>query len=344
MPEVSVRDRVKVDSGESVSTAGLRRRILHVSPPFDLARTVAPAWWAHGRWPNVDWRDGAFFWVGWEDGNVAWRSVRQGDASHLEIQGASSPCLDAEWAPAVLGTRAMMPRFEDAVLAMLAGAHAGLRPWASGSLFTGIVTSIVGQSISVAAAATAERRLFALFNEPIDVGGRLYWPSPRPEQLSAASVELVRNSGVTTKRAAALVAVATLFATGAVVECANMESMGPSDSDLLLAIPGIGPWTVRSAMLWGIGGDDSHPTGDVALLRAAKLHYTSVIGLKDLDRLSETWTPHRGWAARLLWLDLLGFESEDRKEGASHISPKINPTQDRSGPSRRPAITGQTRP
>ena len=53
---------------------------LAVSPPFDLARTAAPAWWARGRWPNVDWRSGAFVWVGWDDGEVAWRSVRQVDA------------------------------------------------------------------------------------------------------------------------------------------------------------------------------------------------------------------------------------------------------------------------
>ncbi|MBW3633138.1 MAG: hypothetical protein KY456_08920 [Chloroflexi bacterium] len=286
--------------------------MVNVSSPFDLARTAAPVWWARGRWPNVDWREGAFFWVGWEEGNLAWRLVRQADAHNLEIQGARSAGLDAEWASAVLGARAVMPRFEDPVLVRLAGAHAGLRPWSAGSLFAGVVTSIVGQSISVAAAATTERRLFELFNEPIDIGGRLYWPPPRPEQLGSASVGLVHNSGVTTKRAEALVSVGALFANGAISECTTAESVRHTDSDLLLAIPGIGPWTVRSALLWGVGGEDSHPTGDVALLRAAKQHYTSVMGLKDLDRLSEAWKPYRGWAARLLSMDLLGFDDEGR--------------------------------
>jgi 3-methyladenine DNA glycosylase/8-oxoguanine DNA glycosylase len=30
--------------------------------------------------------------------------------------------------------------------------------------------------------------------------------------------------------------------------------------------------------------------------------------LKDLDRVAERWKPYRGWAARLLWLDHLGYD------------------------------------
>ncbi len=310
-----MESRPQFDNGESESTSGLRSRLLTVSPPFDLARTAAPIWWGRGRWPNVDWRDGTFFWVGWEDGKLAWRSVRQANEQDLEIQGASNASLDAQWARSVLGIRAVMPRFEDSVLARLASTHAGLRPWSAGSLFVGVVTSIVGQSISVAAAAITEQRLFALFNEPMHVDGRLYWPPPRPDQLGSASAGFVRGSGVTTKRAEALVEVGALFATDTVTDGVNEESVEPSVSELLLAIPGVGPWTVRSALLWGVGGNDSHPTGDVALLRAAKRRYAAVMGLKDLDRLSEEWKPNRGWAARLLWLDLLGFDSDGRLPG-----------------------------
>src|SRR5215210_6968730 len=98
---------------------------LAVSPPFDLARTVAPAWWARGRWPNVDCRNGAFIWVGWDAGEVAWRSVQQLDAGTLNIAGSRRTDLDARWATAVLGTNAAMPSFDDPVLTALAHAHAG---------------------------------------------------------------------------------------------------------------------------------------------------------------------------------------------------------------------------
>jgi 3-methyladenine DNA glycosylase/8-oxoguanine DNA glycosylase len=46
----------------------------------------------------------------------------------------------------------------------------------------------------------------------------------------------------------------------------------------------------------------------VALLRAARVHYPEISNLNDLDQLAERWKPYRGWAARLLWLDLLGYD------------------------------------
>ena len=282
-------------------------------PPFDLARTTAPAWWARGRWPNVDWRNGAFVWVGWDAGQIAWRSVRQLNARTLEIAGSRHNDLDARWATAVLGTNTAMPRFDDPVLAALANAHAGLRPWSAGSLFEGVVSSIVGQSISVAAAATTERRLCERFNEGIDLDGRRFWPPPLPEQLASSSAAFVRESGVTTKRAEALVAVGALFA-----ESRSSASNGDPvvDMERLAAISGIGPWTMQSALLWGVAVPDAHPTRDVALLRAARVHYPEISNLNDLDRVAERWRPFRGWAARLLWLDLLGHDASQANDTA----------------------------
>ena len=300
--------KVKRPDEEEATIAIRTAQLLRVPAPFDLARTTAPVWWARGRWPNVDWRNGAFYWVGWEAGRTVWRSARQVDARTLEISGNRACDLDPEWSASVLGTNAEMPNFDDPVLEALASQHPGLKPWSAGSLFEGVVSSIVGQSISVAAAATTERRLFELFNDGIDIDGRRYWPAPRPAQLATSSAEQIRTSGVTSKRAEALVAVGSLFDTATVGDPGLPQASPHVGGDVLLAVSGIGPWTVRSALLWGIGEADAHPTGDVALLRAARKHYSHVATLKDLDRLSEQWKPSRGWAARLLWLDLLGFD------------------------------------
>jgi 3-methyladenine DNA glycosylase/8-oxoguanine DNA glycosylase len=294
---------------------------LAVSPPFDLARTAAPAWWARGRWPNVDWRNGAFVWAGWDATEVAWRSVRQIDAQTLNISGSRNSDLDARWATAVLGTSAVMPHFGDPVLSALARVHAGLRPWSAGSLFEGVVSSIVGQSISVAAAATTERRLYERFNAGIVVDDRQFWPPPLPEQLASSSAPFVRESGVTMKRAEALVAVGTLFA--------ESRSSASGDEQVLAmervaAISGIGPWTTQSALLWGVAAADAHPTRDVALLRAARVHFPEISDLTDLDRVAERWKPYRAWAARLLWLDLLGYDGNHADHSSST---RTTPTQ-----------------
>ena len=285
------------------------KKTLTVSPPFDLAKTVAPAWWARGRWPNVDARNGTFVWVGWEAGQVAWRSVLQVDVQTLEISGARDTDLDVQWAAAVLGTNAAMPNFDDPIMTALAHEHAGMRPWSAGSLFEGVVSSIVGQSISVAAAATTERRLCERFNQGLHLDGRQFWPPPRPEQLASSSVAFVRESGVTTKRAEALVAVGTLFASEPTRAAFNADPVAAMEH--LQSISGIGPWTIQSTLLWGIAASDAHPTRDVALLRAARVYYPDVSDLNALDRVAERWKPYRGWAARLLWLDLLNHEGAD---------------------------------
>lgn len=285
-------------------------RTIELAPPFDLARTAAPAWWARGRWPNVDWQEGAFTWVGWEQDRVVWRSVRQIDELTLSFSGTGLPERDRHWASRVLGIDTKMPAFDDPIVASLAIAHRGMKPWAAGSLYEGVVSSIVGQSISVLAAATTEQRLYSSFNGAIEIGGRNFWPPPLPEQLATADTAFVRASGVTTKRAQALVEVGAHAAAGLIRtrEQTNLDVADERQS--LLAISGIGPWTVRSAGLWGIGEADAHPTGDVALLRAIRKHYPETITLKDVDSLAERWKPFRGWAARLFWLDLLGFDDD----------------------------------
>ena len=70
------------------------------------------------------------------------------------------------------------------------------------------------ERVGLAAAAVTEQRLCALFNAEVIVDGRSFWPVPSPEQLAAAEVGLVRTSGVTTKRAQALVEVGRQFADG----------------------------------------------------------------------------------------------------------------------------------
>jgi 3-methyladenine DNA glycosylase/8-oxoguanine DNA glycosylase len=282
-------------------------RTLELLCRFDLARTVAPVWWGRGRWPNVDWREGTLFWVGWEGSTLVWRSVTQVDPTTLNIDGAASPDHDREWSTRLLGVGAELPAFADPVLSGLATRHAGMGMWSAGSLYEGFVSSIVGQSISVASAAVTEGRLSAIFHPGLELAGRTFWPAPRPEQLAAAEIESTLASGVTRVRAAALREVGRWFSEQqtAAPRPGFLEPRTLAES--LLRIRGVGRWTVESALLWGVGDPDAHPTGDVALLRAARAHFPGIATLADLDRHAEAWRPHRAWAARLLWVDLLGF-------------------------------------
>lgn len=284
-------------------------RPLAVPSGFSLAATCGPVAWAGGRWPNVDWRDGALSWVGWENGLVVHRTVWQpaGAGGPIAVAGTAEPRGDAGWAARVLGVARTPPSLADSVLRAISEAIPGLRPFAYGSLADGLTTAIVGQSISVASAAVTQRRLAALFAPPLPLADRPFWPLPRPDQLAAADPALVRTSGVTTRRAAALVAAGQACLAGVLPSREDALADPEAATAALRRLPLVGPWTAASVLLWGLAADDVHPTGDIALLRAARLAYQEPdLDHPGLDRLAERWRPARSWAARLLWVDLLG--------------------------------------
>jgi 3-methyladenine DNA glycosylase/8-oxoguanine DNA glycosylase len=281
---------------------------ISVGAGFSLAETVAPVAWGRGRWPNQDWHDGRLIAVSAEQGKPCIRVVSQPAGEDKLILETNQPEIDhQEWAGRVLGVHRARPAVTDSVIRSLADRFPGMRPFSNGDLFEGIVTAIIGQSISVQAAAVTERKLAEFFAEPIHVGHRMYWPSPTLHQLANASPELVRTSGVTQRRADAIVRIARMMTE-------NQSLLGDVDRgdeqvliQLLMNLPHVGRWTAESVLLWGLGVDDAYPIRDVALLRAARLGYDRPeMTHSEMDRLSDGWRPGRSWAARLLWLNLFG--------------------------------------
>jgi 3-methyladenine DNA glycosylase/8-oxoguanine DNA glycosylase len=284
-------------------------RTIPVPTGFSLAQTCGPVAWGKGRWPSIDWLDSMLIWCGWEDTQVVVRTFRQTNAG-LELSGGN-PALDVAWADRFLGLSANVPAFIDGPLAELQARFADLRPYANGSIFEGLVTSIVGQSITVVGAAVTERKLSALFAESTEAYGRPFWPFPRTDQLAGASPELIRQSGVTWRRAEAIVVAAQAEIAGELPTTADTLADPDYARRRLLALPLVGPWTSESTLLWGIGLADAHPTGDIALLRAARTILNQPdLDLKALDRLADEWRPWRAWAARYLWTALLGTADE----------------------------------
>ncbi len=207
----------------------------------------------------------------------------------------------------VLGMGGIMSAFADPVIQRLSLQFPGLRAYCDGSLFDGIVTSIVGQSISVAAAAVTQAKLAAIFAPPTVIDGRAFRPLPNAQQLAEASPEQIRQSGVTWKRAEGIQYAARQQIAGALPSDSEARDRPDEAVRALMELPLVGRWTAESAALWGIGAPDAHPTGDIALLRAARHSYENQdLTLRDLDRLSDAWRPGRGLAARLLWTALFG--------------------------------------
>lgn len=283
-----------------------------MAPAFSMAETFAPVAWSAGRWPNEDWIDGAFWWVGREADRTVWRRLTDsGHANTLVLSGNATAERDAEWFARICKPLSSGEEADpDPTIDRLRRRYGGAWTFCYGSLFDGVVASIVGQSISLASAGLTAGRLAALFHPGVPLAGRRFSPLPAATDVADAQPAFVRQSGVTTKRAEALCAAGRLFADLDVPEVPERSALATLEL-ALLDLSGIGPWTVASSLLWGIGHPDAYPRGDVALLRAARHCYgDDGLDMNGLDRLSERWRPYRGEASRLLWLDLLGAATE----------------------------------
>ena len=276
---------------------------------YSLPETCAPVAWGGGRWPGQDWIDGHLIDVGQDREGIAIREVSQpsrGEAV-VVVRSNRSPDDDIAWSKRVLATDRLPPAGADPVLRAVAERFPGMRPWSNGDLFEGVVTAIVGQSISVQAAAVTERKLCALFSEPVEHWGRRFWPMPTVAQLAEADPATIRLSGVTGRRATAIVTIAGIALDGGLIstEAALVDEAAALAT--LMSLPQVGQWTAESVLLWGLGVDDAYPVGDVALLRAARAAYRQpAMSHAEMNALAEGWRPARSWAARWLWLHLFG--------------------------------------
>ncbi|WP_410217662.1 DNA-3-methyladenine glycosylase family protein [Paracoccus sp. (in: a-proteobacteria)] len=152
--------------------------------------------------------------------------------------------------------------------------------------FAAMASAIVGQQISVAAAASIWARLEAagLTDEAM---------------LRAASDEDLRAAGLSRPKARYLRGIAE----------ARLDWQGLRDlSDeqaiaQLVALPGIGVWTAEIYLMFALGRADVFAAGDLALQEAARIMYDLPArpGPAALRALAEPWQPWRAVAARGLW-------------------------------------------
>jgi DNA-3-methyladenine glycosylase II len=189
----------------------------------------------------------------------------------------------------------------DPALAPLARAHKGLRIVQSATIFEALTWAIIGQQINLSF-AIALRRTF------IQLGGRRHangmWCYPEAADVAGLPLEELTSRKFSGAKAETLLRVAQMVADGdlPLERDADLETT----REQLLAIKGIGPWTVNYALLRGWGYPDCSLHGDVAV-RAA-LH--RLLGSAERPSIAETeaWlaarAPHRTMVAAHLWASL----------------------------------------
>lgn len=188
------------------------------------------------------------------------------------------------------------------LLGGLIARHPGLRVPVAATPFEALTWAITGQQISVSAAVSLRRKLILAANLRHS-GGLLCHPEAR--QIAAMPEETLRQAGFSTTKARTLQTVSRLVADGELplnawaLDFPGMEIV----SERLLAVRGIGPWTVSYALLRGFGWLDGSLHGDAAVRRGLQI----LLGTPDKvdEKTAAAWlAPFSPWRALIgahLW-------------------------------------------
>ncbi len=167
-----------------------------------------------------------------------------------------------------------------------------------GDAFTTLARSIVGQQISVKAAQSVWDRFAA------QVGGASQ--HLLPQAVLAQDTPSLRSAGLSARKAEYLTDLARHFDSGMV----HVDQWQAMDDEAiineLVAIRGIGRWTVEMFLIFYLLRPNVLPLDDLGLLKGISLSYFSgeAVSRAEAREVGEAWAPFRSVATWYIWRSL----------------------------------------
>lgn len=159
------------------------------------------------------------------------------------------------------------------------------------------VRAVLGQQVSVAGARTLAARLVASYGTPLPVAdGSLTHLFPSASALASVAPN---DLPMPRARVAALVGLATALASGDLSLDRGVDRAAASAR--LLALTGIGPWTVSYIALRALGDPDAFLPTDLGVRHAVAALAGPAVSPA---ALAEAWRPWRSYALMHLWTSL----------------------------------------
>lgn len=161
-----------------------------------------------------------------------------------------------------------------------------------------LVSSIIGQQLSVKAAATIWGRFLALYNNTM----------PTPEQIIETDIEKIREVGASYAKARYIKDLALHILDGKL----DLSHIATLQNDIIIkqltAVKGIGEWSAHMFMIFSLGRLDVLPWGDLGVRKSMQSVYSlpSLPTKAEMIAVADTnnWHPYESIAAWYLWKNL----------------------------------------
>lgn len=187
----------------------------------------------------------------------------------------------------------------DEVLKKITRKLKGLRIPSTPTVFEALIDSTVEQQISLAVAHTLEIKVVRTFGDKLNLDGETYYAYPTPENLATATLEILRNCGLTVRKSEYIRDIARLVVAKeldleVLKDCADV----PKVIEELDAVRGIGVWTAELTVARSMHKYDVIPYDDLGLRRVISHYYRNDkrITAEEACTIAEKWGEWKGLA------------------------------------------------
>ena len=160
-----------------------------------------------------------------------------------------------------------------------------------GDPFMALSRTIVGQQISVKAAASVRQNIEANIKTFI------------PKNIIQYGIKNLRKCGTSERKAEYLVNIANYFITNPNI-VKELERLSDREVvDELCKLKGIGPWSAEMFLIFCLLRQDILPMGDLGLRKGIGINYLNKKNPSDneIKKISKSWRPYRSAATWFLW-------------------------------------------
>ena len=163
---------------------------------------------------------------------------------------------------------------------------------ARGEAYETLLRAIVGQQISVKAAASVWNKIIGLIK------------IIEPNKVLSTSKEKLKLCGLSKQKTQYILNISEHFKINNIIDDTYWENRTYlSVYEEIITIKGIGPWTAEMFGMFYLLEKDIFPLKDVGILRAMYQLYNNGerIDIDKIVKISDTWKPYRSVACWFLW-------------------------------------------
>ncbi len=166
----------------------------------------------------------------------------------------------------------------------------------SNDYFMSLCKTIIGQQVSIKAAASIWNKFKGLFTRRL----------PTPRKIIKLSDDELRKAGISHSKAKYIKDLSSKVISKE-VNLKTIDTLNPEEVyDQLISVKGIGPWSIEMFLMFSLANPDIFSKGDLGIMNGIKKVYN--LSEKPTDtqllRLQKKWAPYRSFACLMLWKSL----------------------------------------